>query len=311
MTLGKRQREAETKAQQPTQTGAEKRQKIAQTQSFVRGRGQSTAPKEGKGVLIEELRNRDFIYGKRSSYPDELLELPEADATKIILSKAPLNSSCSGLFSWGIHVGPVVSSVPKNIELIIAKGSQFLFPRRISATLPKVALNDLFNRLRWKYFFLNSDDTENIYDPNFAIRRTEIGISGDPCPREVEEDFQDAESELYRQLKDIAPDVRRSDAQSRADLSTLERYLTIEGLMLKQSDKNLGLCLVKKDWYLEELRNMLDNDPCYRGVTLDFAQQETTRLLNRLKTMQMGSLPPAQRKFLRNAFEGLEDFRWP
>ena len=81
--------------------------------------------------------------------------------------------------------------------------------------------------------------------------------------------------------------------------------------MLKQSDKNLGLCLVKKDWYLEELRNMLDNGPCYREVTLDFAQQETSRLLNRLKTMQLGSLPAAQRKFLRNAFEGLGEFRWP
>ena len=45
--------------------------------------------------------------------------------------------------------------------------------------------------------------------------------------------------------------------------------------MLKQSDKNLGLCLVKKDWYLEELRNMLDDDPCYREVILDFAQHET------------------------------------
>ena len=105
--------------------------------------------------------------------------------------------------------------------------------------------------------------------------------------------------------------MQQSDAQSRADLSTLERYLTIEGLMLKQSDKNLGLCLVKKDWYLDELRNILDNDPYYREVTLDFAQQETSRLLNRLKTMQMGSLPAAQRKYLRNAFEGLEDFRWP
>ena len=87
MTLGKRQREAENGAQQPAQTSAEKRQKIAQTQSFVRGRGQSTPPKEGKGVLVKELRNWNFIYGKPSSYPDELLELPEADAKKIILSK--------------------------------------------------------------------------------------------------------------------------------------------------------------------------------------------------------------------------------
>ena len=45
ITLGKRQREAETGAKQSAQTGAEKRQKIAQTQPFVRGRGQSTAPK--------------------------------------------------------------------------------------------------------------------------------------------------------------------------------------------------------------------------------------------------------------------------
>ena len=57
MTSGKRQREAETRAQQPAQTSAEKRQTIAQTQSFVPGRGQSTTLKEGKGVLIEELRN--------------------------------------------------------------------------------------------------------------------------------------------------------------------------------------------------------------------------------------------------------------
>ena len=127
MTLGKRQREAETGAEQPALTGAEKCQKITQTQPFVCGRRQSTAPKEGKGILVEELRNRNFIYGKPSSYPDELLELPEADTLKIILSKEPSNSFCSGLFSRGIHVGLGVSSVPKNIELIIAKGHVFSF----------------------------------------------------------------------------------------------------------------------------------------------------------------------------------------
>ena len=165
--------------------------------------------------------------------------------------------------------------------------------------------------MRWIYFFLNSDDTENIYDPNLAVRRTEAAAAGDPCPREVEEAFQDAETSLYRQLKAIAPDMRRSDAQSRAELSSLERYLAIKGLLLKQSDKNLGLCLIKKDWYIEELSNMLDNDPCYREVTLDFAQQETSHLGNRLKTMQMGMLPVAQRKFLRDAFLGFAEFRWP
>ena len=137
--------------------------------------------------------------------------------------------------------------------MIIAKGSRFLFPRRLSATLPEIALNDLFNRLRWKYFFLNSDDTENIYDPNFAVWQTEAAASVDPCPKEVEEAFQDAVTELFRQLKAIAPDVRGSDAQSRAKLSSLKRYLAIQGLLLKQSDKNLGLCLVKKDWYIDQL----------------------------------------------------------
>ena len=161
-----------------------------------------------------------------------MLELPEADAIKIILSEAPSNSFCSGLCSQGIHIGPGVSSVPKNIELIIAKGLCFLFPRRLSTTLPKVALNDLFNRLRWKYFFLNSDDTENIYNPNFAVRRTEAAATGDPCSQEVEEAFQDAETELYRQLKAIAPDVRRSDAQSRAELSSLERYLAVTTIVV-------------------------------------------------------------------------------
>ena len=54
---------------------------------------------------------------------------------------------------------------------------------------------------------------------------------------------------------------------------------------------------------------MLDNDPCYREVTLDFVQQETSCLGNRLKTMQMGMLPVAQRKFLRDAFLGFAEFR--
>ena len=48
MTLGKRQRQAKTGAQPPAQSSAEKRQKIAQTQSFVRGWGQSTAHKRRK-----------------------------------------------------------------------------------------------------------------------------------------------------------------------------------------------------------------------------------------------------------------------
>ena len=99
--------------------------------------------------------------------------------------------------------------------------------------------------------------------------------------------------------------------KSRAELSSLERYLAIERLLLKQSDKNLGLCLVKKDWYIVQLSNMLDNDPCYREVTLNFAQQETSRLGNRLKTRQMGMLPAAHRKFLRDAFLGFAEFRWP
>ena len=180
-----------------------------------------------------------------------------------------------------------------------------------NACIYKVVLNDLFNRLAWKYFFINSDDNENIYDPNFAVRQTYAVATGDPGPFEVEEAFGDAVAELYRQLTAIAPDVRQSNGQSRAELSTLERYLLIEGLILKQSEKNLDLYLVKQDWYLEDLSNMLNNDLCYQEVTLDFVQQENSHLGNRLGTKEMGLFPPAHRKFLRDAFSGFPEFNWP
>jgi hypothetical protein len=67
------------------------------------------------------------------------------------------------------------------------------------------------------------------------------------CSQDVEEAFQDAEDELSRQLKSIAPETRRKTPMSKGVLSSLERYLATEGLLLKQSDKNLGLVLIKKD----------------------------------------------------------------
>ena len=116
---------------------------------------------------------------------------------------------------------------------------------------------------------------------------------------------------FFYSLKTFAWKILHGRVKARPSGQNAPVTLAIEGLLLKQSDKNLGLCLVKKDWYIDELSNMLDNDPCYREVTLDFAQQETSWLGNRLKTMQMGMLPAAQRKFLRDAFLGFAEFRWP
>jgi hypothetical protein len=145
--LGKRQRETQVWETNKTQTGPEKHQKRTQASSFVHVGTQSTGSQEVE-TIRQQLGKLPLIYGKPSSYPDEILKLPEDLAIEYLLTKVPSNSFGTSLVSRGVHFGPGVSLVPRVIENIIAHGSRYLFPRRMNAFLPKLALQNLFFRLR-------------------------------------------------------------------------------------------------------------------------------------------------------------------
>jgi hypothetical protein len=121
------------------------------------------------------------------------------------------------------------------------------------------------------------------------------------CPQEVEQAFQHAEAEMPQQLKSIVLETRRKTSLSYSELYILKRYLATEGLLLQQLDKSLGLVLIKKDWNIDMLQDMLNNNPILEEITLDNATEELKRLNCLLGTKPIGNTPPTQSKFLPDA----------
>ena len=136
------------------------------------------------------------------------------------------------------------------------------------------------NQLRWKWFHRKKE-----FNPHQKYRipssRTAPKATG-----EIEDYIKNTRLLLQARLKSVKPRRKYSN------INELKLFLDKHNLLVKPSDKNLGLCILSKGWYKSEVLRQLNNKKFYSKVTLDEHQIKQTVRNNLVTLVKIMKIDP-------------------
>lgn len=184
-------------------------------------------------------------------------------------------------FATGIFMGPGVT-MPKDIEYALACNAKFILHKppnvlRVHEAWPKLERSV---RLRWHFRDQQERRLTKFYVPKRAWQ---------PPLRErnpvIDKGLAEGKDLLLRQAQQAALNLGQL-RKSNPDLTRIHELLRHEQFLVKLTDKNLGLAVVEKNWYIRNCRKMLSDHTTYRKVdynelpkAIDWIQRSFAELL--------------------------------
>jgi hypothetical protein len=110
--------------------------------------------------------------------------------------------------------------------------------------------------------------------------------------------------------KDIVANMPNN--MSKSQLSALSKLKKDKDIVIKPADKNLGLCIMDKSWYIDECKNILSNKDSYIQIDtpawqiVDTVERKINILIDRYT--QMGILDWNIREFMEKSMKNVENY---
>jgi len=176
-------------------------------------------------------------------------------------------------FHPGVHKQMDVC-LPKEIEYFLALNIKYCFPITLDLTVPVAAFEGLCHRLRirWKY---RSEKPKPL--PG-GLTLQASGFVAAHGPSFLEQGISIGRKSLLSQLGDVEPaDFRVIPPRLLEGLSCspqqVRRFLSLNQYMAFITDKNLGIAVVKRDWYETQVLTHLATSSTY-VIVPDFPVQD-------------------------------------
>jgi len=159
-------------------------------------------------------------------------------------------------FASGVFMGPDVI-LPREIEYALALNAKFILHKEPNALLVEEAFEKLQRsvRLRWMFRNLNSQPSK------FYVPKPDW--QPPTASKWIEQGLQQGKDLLLSQATDLPLGKSR---KPNPDLNRIQEFLRSSQSLVKLTDKNLGLAVVTKEWYLNQCRKMLSDESTYEVV---------------------------------------------
>lgn len=245
-------------------------------------------------AFLEEC-SRNFRPWLGDTFPNVYLELSDECRSKLAVAFLrtwevdSIRTARPGVFKQdGV-------SLPEDVEYSLSVNHKFILHSR-----PKD--HDVSNarerftrtvRVRWHFRHQRQNETEYIpkfhvpnpfWEPPKASPAIELGID---CAME------EIDSQVGRALSGVALDAPR---HRNMNWNRVQQFLSDNGLIVKLTDKNLGLAVFHKEWYIHECMKMLGDVATYRMANSLDVQQLRQEMLDQMRKWH---LPKNMERFLR------------
>lgn len=254
----KKRRETETPFQQQAYLGRSPQEDADKGQ----GRKRQRVRKEEVGAEVKELVRRtgpNFSYFKAASFPDMYTTVSDAARLAYHTLQTPVEVlETQHDFEPGVfkQAGVVL---PRQIEFTLALNHKFILHSPPDFALVEKAFKALTRSIRIKWQFRDTRDTN--YKPRFhvsnpdwtpelAAPHIELGILRGT----------DAGLSWARHLN------HSGSHRSNIDWRNVQSFLESSMLLVKMTDKNLGLAVLTRDWYRAECQKHLGNVKTYSKI---------------------------------------------
>jgi hypothetical protein len=227
-----------------------------------------------RGSARTILEDRVWTYDNPCSYPDLILEISPMLACEIIAFRAPLAVKEALKFRHAIHVQQGLAP-PSEILFDLGVGMRYILPITVKPSLPVEAWDDFCRRFRWFFFFTENPPhaTGDLpYDPAFDARVRPSARRAPKAPDAIERGLAEGRSLLSSWTPEAPTPTETLSRRLAPPLrSAINEWVMANEVIITQTDKNLGLALIKKDWFVRETRKLLYNETDYTRITCRIA----------------------------------------
>jgi hypothetical protein len=168
-----------------------------------------------------------------------------------------------------------------------------LFARRKNAELIEKSYIDFCQRLRWRLFFLRRDalsgltEIENNYDPDYDLHKPrKKELLADP-EQYIEDGLDAGRTYIKNYISSVVPSIE-SHAMFKSHLDDIARLKSIceeQGYIITITDKNLGVAVVTRQWYIEGAIKLLNDTRNYRKLTTEERSQILTETVAEMESI--------------------------
>ena len=233
------------------------------------------------------LADSDWRYDAPSTYPDMILLIPRPLAISLLLSRLPLARLEAAKYRSRVHLGPGVT-LPDHLAIHVSPGLRYMFYQYCNPRYVWNAWNNFCNTLRWKIFFLSDPNHVQMpYDPDYDLHK-EPSLAG-PSLAYIEDGLRAGESYISKYMEREIPLIKQYHTDSGlVTVAHLEEYCKKNELIISPTDKNLGACVVTRDWFIRQCKVLLEDRQNYTPISLSQQKemlQSLTQKIKRLSTL--------------------------
>jgi hypothetical protein len=170
--------------------------------------------------------------------------------------------------TWRIFKHPDVS-IPENIEYLLAVNHKFILHPKPQNHDVQEAKDKFIRMVRVKWQFRNSDRQNQEFIPKFHVPNPfwEPQNASAAIELGLEEAMKEIDHQVGQALSRVATTAPK---HGNMNWTRVQDFLLQNNLIVKLTDKNLGLAVFPKEWYISENTKMLQDVRTYRKVdTLD------------------------------------------
>lgn len=257
-------------AGKPTRTGKS-------SDGNAKDKGKSGSKKKNVGTKV----CLPFHVGRPSTYPDFFLGLNLAEQVKFVVLKSSMLWLDTLITNNTVHL---LTKQPIATDVVKALSLNYKFiprPKPFPVHVAHQQWTDFARRLRFRYQYQSKPNKEFL--AKYWIPRPEAQPKVMPGPYEF------ALNLAKLAFDNLVDRAARMPAQkpnlSRSKLRSLRRVFDDNNVMVLPTDKNLGLCIVDSEWYINEGRKTLGDTHTYELCEFNPEQalQEYQAVLHRMR----------------------------
>ena len=303
----------------PRNQGGEEERRIRRCESQNQGNRQATSKWHLEGTTVQEatedsrwtwsiLQGRQrqrqsesvvstsrLRYENPLSYPDEILDLPVSLAVRYLLAAASPAMVEAMRFRSDVHLGPGVE-LPRILSTSLSVGLRYMYHRTPLAELVPKAYKDFVERLRWRLYFMHQsaisgaiESDSSGYDPDYDLHlpRKKLAPLAEPY---IEQGIDAGREFVDEYVRSSVPCITSHPdyASGLLDWRALEETLRSKGLIVTMTDKNLGVAVITKQWFIEGAHSLLDDPTQYLEVTKEECESTLRETIREVRSIAEG-----------------------
>lgn len=233
--------------------------------------------KETASVLESASKRRRYC--RVSDYPERFFTASLEAGVLFSQMKCRVSTLRSlRLMNFGVHQAPNVF-LPKHIEYFLAVNLKYIFPQMTNGSLPDSAYADATDKIRqWAYFQGKDLPAERLplYLASIVPREGHYPESAAYIEAGLlrGRDMLLSEASAVVPLKRLRPEPEPYLSELGCTVKSLQEFMLLNHYMAFITDKNLGLAVVTRDWYREQVVKHLGLEVYQQRIVVPWERME-------------------------------------